>query len=429
MRRFFILALCFLSAAAHPAHARQWTLRECIEYARTNNIQVRSAQLNQAAAEETLLQAQASRFPTLNASSSQNMSVTNGMDPYYSGNYAIQSGVTLYSGGRIINNIRQAEINALAGEYDIDAARNTIEVQVTQAYLNILYAKENVTTSQNNVESSKAQWERAQAMYEEGSISLSEYAQMESQYSSDIYQLAVNESSLAQYTLNLKQLLELGLEEDFAVFYPEIGDENVVAALPSVADVYSVAEDILPDMKSGRLSIEAAKLSENIAASSGIPSVSASASMSTRNVYGSGRSFTDQIADNFGGGVGLTLSIPIINGRSVKTSKAKAKIQTQQATLNYASSQKNLLSTLEGLYQDVVSAQSRYQAAQKKLKSAELSYTLASEKYNEGMVNPVELLTEKNTYLAAQQELLQAKYQAILCRQLLNFYQGIPIEL
>ena len=76
-----------------------------------------------------------------------------------------------------------------------------------------------------------------------------------------------------------------------------------------------------------------------------------------------------------------------------------------------------------------MSAQSRYQAAQKKLQSAELSYNLVSEKYNEGMIDPVELLTEKNTFIAAQQELLQAKYQAILCRQLLNFYQGIPIEI
>ena len=429
MRRIFIVALYSLMLTSMTAEARQWTLRECIDYARTNNIQVQSAQLNQAAAEETLLQAQASRFPTLNASSSQNISLQNGVKPYYTGNYALQSGVTLYNGGRIANNIRQAEINALAGEYDIDAARNNIEVAVTQAYLNILYAKESVTTSQNNVEAARAQWERAKSMYEEGSISLSEYAQMESQYSSDVYQLAVNESSLAQNTLNLKQLLELGLNEDFAVFYPEIGDENVVAALPSVAEVYNVAEEILPDMKSGRLGIEAAKLNEDIASAAGIPSVSASASVSTRNIYNLSRSFADQLGDNVAGGVGLTLSIPIVNGRSVKTTKAKAKIQTQQAALNYASSQKNLLSTLEGLYQDVISAQSRYKAAQKKLQSAELSYNLVSEKYNEGMVNPVELLTEKNTYLAAQQELLQAKYQAILCRQLLNFYQGIPIEI
>ncbi|MBR3031248.1 MAG: TolC family protein [Bacteroidales bacterium] len=429
MRRIFHLAICFLLCAAPQANARQWTLRQCIDYARANNLQVKNAQLNQALAEESLLQAQASRFPTLNASSSQNIAFSLDADPRYNGNYAIQSGVTLFNGGRISNNIRQAEINAQAGEYDIDAARNDIEVAVTQAYLNILYAKENVTTSQNNVESAKAQWERAKAMYDEGSISLSEYAQMESQYSSDVYQLTSSESSLAQYTLNLKQLLELGLDEDFEVFYPEIGDENVVAPLPSVAQVYKVAEEILPDMKSGRLGIESAKLSEDIAAAAGVPSISASASMSTANIYGLDLPFPDQLRENLGAGAGVTLSIPIINNRTVKTQKAKARIGTQQAELRYANSQKSLLSTLEGLYQDVVSAQSRYQAALKKLQSAELSYTLVSEKYNEGMIDPVELLSEKNIYIAAQQELLQAKYQAILCRQLLNFYQGIPIEI
>jgi len=429
MSRIFYIASCILSCLCLEANARQWTLRECIDYARTNNIQVQNAQLNQALAEETLLQAQAARYPTLNASSSQNAAFTHGVNPIYNGNYALQSGVTIYNGGRISSSIRQAELNAQASGYDIEAARMDIEVAVTQAYLNILYAKEKVTTARNNSESSKAQWERAKAMYEEGSISLSEYAQMESQYSSDLYQQTSSESSLAQLTLNLKQLLELGLEEEFEVFYPEIGDEEVVTALPTVAEVYNVAEEMLPDMKSGRLGIESAKLSEEIAASAGIPSISASASVSTANVYGGVTSFTDQLKNNLGAGVGLTLSIPIINNRSVRTSKAKAKLQTQQAALSYASSQKNLVSTLEGLYQDVVSAQSRYQAAQKKLQSAELSYTLVNEKYNEGMINPVELLTEKNTYVAAQQELLQAKYQAILSLQLLNFYQGIPIEL
>ncbi|MBR5736326.1 MAG: TolC family protein [Bacteroidales bacterium] len=429
MRRIHFLSFCLILCTCLQANAKQWTLRECIDYARSNNLQVKNAQLAQAVAEETLLQAQASRFPTLNASSSQNMSFQYGGDPAYNGNYAIQTGVTLFNGGRIVNNIRQAEINAIAGEYDIDAAKNDIEVAVTQAYLNILYAKENVTTAQNNLESARAQWERAREMYGEGSISLSEYAQMESQYSSDMYQLAVSESSLAQYTLNLKQLLELGLDEDFEVFYPEIGDEKVIAALPSVGEVYKVAEDILPNMRSGRLGIDAAKLSEDIAAAAGIPSISASASMQTGNIYGVEMPFTDQLRDNLGAGVGVTLSVPIVNNRSVKTAKAKARLNTQQAELSYANSQKNLLSTLEGLYQDVVSAQSRYQAALKKLQSAELSYNLVSEKYNEGMIDPVELLTEKNTYIAAQQELLQAKYQAILCRQLLNFYQGIPIEI
>jgi outer membrane protein len=39
------------------------------------------------------------------------------------------------------------------------------------------------------------------------------------------------------------------------------------------------------------------------------------------------------------------------------------------------------------------------------------------------------LLTAKNTLLAAQQQVLQAKYGAVLNLKLLNFYQNIPITL
>ena len=57
------------------------------------------------------------------------------------------------------------------------------------------------------------------------------------------------------------------------------------------------------------------------------------------------------------------------------------------------------------------------------------SYDLIQEQFNLGMKNTVELLTEKNNLLNAQQETLQAKYMAILNAQLLRFYQGEGIQL
>ena len=65
----------------------------------------------------------------------------------------------------------------------------------------------------------------------------------------------------------------------------------------------------------------------------------------------------------------------------------------------------------------------------RKLKSTQISYNLISEQFNLGMKNTVELLTEKNNLLQAQQEQLQAKYMAILNTQLLKFYQGDKLAL
>lgn len=104
-------------------------------------------------------------------------------------------------------------------------------------------------------------------------------------------------------------------------------------------------------------------------------------------------------------------------------------MQIQTAELNYTQAQKDLLNTIEGLYLDAVSGQSKYRAAKDKLTSSELSYTLVQEQYALGMRNTVELTTEQNNYANAMQELLQAKYTALLSVKLLNFYQGKEITL
>lgn len=76
---------------------------------------------------------------------------------------------------------------------------------------------------------------------------------------------------------------------------------------------------------------------------------------------------------------------------------------------------------------DAWSSQLQYTAAKEKLKSTQESFNLVSEQFNFGMKNTVELLTEKNNLLSAEQEVLQAKYMAILNIQLLRFYSGQEI--
>lgn len=436
--RSTILTLALALAATASAQANNpegWTLNQCIGYARENNIQVQQAMITKENSDEELLQAKAQALPTLSASSGQTVSFSKVQDTEgdynlkgaYNGNYGLNSSMTLYNGGRLKNNLELQKIYNDAYAYDILDQQNDIEIAVTQAYLNILYAKETVTTAENTLQASQAQKERAEEMYNDGAISLSEYAQFESQYSADNYSLVNAKNNLQQYILNLKQLLELGLDEEFNVSFPDLDDNDVMKLVPSVEEVYNTAIEVMPDMQASRLDIQAAELNEKIAKASGLPSISASASLGTANASGS--NYFNQLSNRVNGSAGITLSIPIVNGRSARTTVAKAKNSTRQTELSYQSAQKNLLSTIESLHQDAVGAQSRYQAAKTKLSSAELSYNLTCEKFNEGMVNAVEMLTEKNTYTAAQQELNQSKYQAILSTALLTFYMDQPIEL
>ena len=223
-----LLGLMSALSAAGQTSGQGWTLRQCIDYARENNIQVQSSQVSLQSARVDLQQAKADRTPTLGFTTSQNVihqkkeNENFSSDGTYSGNYALNAGLTLYNGGKLKHSLRQQQIVNRSKEYEVEVARNDIEIAVTQAYLEILYANETVKTNAQTVESSAAQMERSKALLEAGSIARSDYAQMEAQYSSDCYQLTVSENDLAQARLQLKQLLELGIDSTFDVVFPEI---------------------------------------------------------------------------------------------------------------------------------------------------------------------------------------------------------------
>ena len=320
--------------------------------------------------------------------------------------------------------MRQQEALVRGGQYDVNKAENDIEIAVTQYYLEILYANEALTIARQTLEVSQAELARAEELCKAGSISVSDLAQIKAQRSSDNYQVTVAENSLAQARLDLKQLLELGLDEPFEVSFPELSDSQVLLPVPTLASVYRTALETMPEIQSSRTGIEAAELEEKIASAARLPTVSLSAGIGTGNFSGSGISFGNQLDRKFNQSAGLSISVPIFSNRQASSSIARAKLQTVSARLELTAAEKELLKTVESLHQDVVSAQSRYRAAEDQTEATRQSYELVSKQFDAGMKNTVELLTEKNNYLSAQREQLQAKYQAILSLKLLNFYRG-----
>jgi Outer membrane protein len=262
-----------------------------------------------------------------------------------------------------------------------------------------------------------------------GSITHSEYAQVEAQYSSDKYNLVQAQSSYESYKLQLKQLLELDYDEDIDIVFPEINDEDILLFIPSKYEVYRRSLNIMPEVANSKLNIQLANLSKSSAKAGYLPTVSVTGSMGTGNIFNNSPSFATQIGRNFNQSIGLTLSVPIFDNKQNKSNVKKAELDIQTAQLDLIDTEKTLLKTIETLYQDAVSGQSKYRAAKDQVKSSELSYQLVLEQYSLGMRNTVELTTEKNNYANALQSLLQAKYTALLSLKLLNFYQGQELTL
>jgi outer membrane protein len=399
------------------------------------NIQIKKSKIALEESREDTKTARAAMFPSLSFSSNHSLVTTplnnvgEGNRSSYSGNYGFNSELTVYDGGKRTKAIEQSGIQNRIKELSISQAEKDIRIAITQNYIQILYAYESVKTNQSTVDLSLAQLNRAKELLKAGSKSKSDVAQLESQYSTDKYQLVVAETTLNDYKLQLKQLLELGGNEEMDLLLPELQNNNVLLPLPDKMAVYTTALGIMPEIESSKLNTQSANMDVSIAKAGYMPTISLSAGVGTSHTTGTNFTFGQQVKNGWNNSIGLSLNVPIFNNRKTKSAVQKAKLQVMDSELSELNEQKTLFKTIETIYLDAVSSQNRFKAATEKLQSTKTSYELINEQFNLGMKNTVELLTEKNNVLSAQQEVLQAKYMTILNIQLLKFYQGEQITL
>ena len=424
---------------------KQWTLRDCIDYALEHNITIQRNRISAESAQEDVKTAKADFLPSLSGNISQRVVnrpnsargtiisgdniTTSESKTSYNGSYGIDANWTVYNGSKRVNTVKQQKLNNRIAELNVDESENSIEESITQLYVQILYSAEAVKVNESTLEVSRKEFERGQELFNVGSIASSDLAQLEAQVSSDNYQLVTSQATLQDYKLQLKQLLELDGDIEMDLYLPQLSDSNVLIPLPEKDDVYNTALSLRPEIEAGKLNVESSDLSIKMARAGYLPTLNLSAGIGSTNANGSDFSFSEQVKQNWNNSLGVTVSVPIFNNRQTKSAVQKAKIQKQNSELDLLDNQKNLYKTIEGLWLDANSAQQRYVAAIEKLRSTQTSYDLIQEQFNLGMKNTVELLTEKNNLLNAQQETLQAKYMAILNTQLLKFYQGEQITL
>lgn len=422
-----------------------WTLQGCIDYAIKHNITIQKNRVSAASTAVDLKTANSARQPSLSFSTSQDLTnrpyqesastvsgtqvITTSNKNSYTGNYELSASMTLYNGGIIKKTIQKEQLNTKIANLAVNTSEKSIEESISNIYVQILYAVETVKTDEGTLKVSEVELERGRQMLKSGSLNSADVATFESNVSTDRYQLVVDQSTLADYKLQLKQLLELDGEEDMNLSIPELDNSNILQPLPAKSDVYAAALSMRPEIESKKLSVEASDLGISIAKAAYLPTISLNAGSNVYNMSGSDYSFAKQLKNSWNNTIGLSVSIPILDKRQTKSAIEKAQLAKQTSLLDLQDEQKTLYKTIESLWLNANSAQQRYVAAQQKYKSSETSFNLVKEQFNLGLKNILELLTQKNTLSSSQQQMLQAKYMVILNAQLLKYYEGEKISL
>ena len=425
--------------------ARQWSLKDCIDYALANNIQLQKAKVQQLSALEDIKQSQSALLPSLSLSTSQNVSYNPWPEQgsamiagnkvqadvkkvYYNGSYSLSGNWTVWNGGQNTNTVKLNKLAAEQARLDSAVTANNVLEQIAQLYVQILYSDEAISVTKESLKTSQANEERGKTMVSVGKMSKADLAQLTAQRAEDEYSIVEAESNLRNYKRQLKQLLQIADNDEFDVVIPSTTDEMALKDVPALNDVYAASLTQRPEIQNAKLGIESSDLSVKIAKAGKLPTVGLNAGISTSTTSMNSNGWGNQMKNNFTVGGGVSVSIPLFDNRKTKTSVNKAMLQKESYLLDLQDKQTTLYSTVENYWLQAVNNQNKFKAARVSTESAQASYELLSEQFNQGLKNIVELMMGKTHLLQAQQNELQSKYLAILNLNMLDFYRTGEIK-
>jgi outer membrane protein len=415
----------------------QWSLRDCCEYAVANSITVKQKEKAVEKQGYSLSTARNSRLPNLSGTASQNFSFGRGLteDNIYANtntsntSLQLQTAVPIFTGFQIPENIKLNRLNLEAVTADLEKAKNDIRMEVAKAYVQILYDQEISAVAHRQVGIDSLQVVRLQAFVQNGRASEAELSRQKATMASSQLTATQADNNTRLAILTLTQLLELTTPEGFQIATPTEEEMLHIADLSLTLpdQVYNEALSVKPEIHAQELRLKGSEHSINIARAGHYPKLNFSAGLGTNYYTTSGfpsNSFGDQIKNNFSQFIGLNLTIPIFDRFSVRNNIRSAKVDRENQRLTLDNTKKKLYKEIQQVYYNALNAQAKENSSRQAVASSKDAFELTQAKYENGKANITEFNEAKNTYMKSESDLVQARYEHLYQRALLEFYRG-----
>lgn len=437
----FLAASATVSANTHamssaPEAGTEWTLADCINYALDNNIEIKKQMLNVETDEVNEKQAKLNFIPSLGVGSSYSYSFGRASDPttnQFNDNFSSLSAsasasTTLFAGMQKHHSLKIAQLTLQSTVLDSEKAQNDLSLTIVAAYMDVLLAEENVAIYEASLETQRLQVEETQKKVDAGKSTISDLLQMQSDYAETEYQLIAYRNSRTLAYFMLCQHLEIRDYESFRIVSPERFSTQA-GSLPASKDEILESAMELPQVRSSIVNMDLAERNIRLAKSSYWPTLSFSLG------YGSsfsnaqkGYNFSDQIKDNKGGSLGLSLNIPIFNSLQIRNNVTKSRISYRMAEYNYQSTVKQLNEDVERAYIDAQGALAQFNSSGKNTVTSEEAFRTVEQKYRLGAATPVDYNKALTSMITAKSQFVQSKYTYMLKLRILEFYMGKPLN-
>lgn len=470
---FPILCLSSLLASAQ----NKWDLKRSVEYALINNISVKQQDIQARLAELTHYQSKFGRYPSANIGTSIGLNTGRSIDRttnqfttqsiFYTG-ISFQTGVDLFNFFSKQNTIAGNRYEAEASKVAVEKIKNDIALNVAAAYLQALLTMEQVHVVEIQIKQTSAQLSNTRKLVDVGSIPELNAAELEAQLARDSSALITAKASVTQSVLLLKALLNVDPGAPFEVETPAIEKipvEPISELQPE--QVYQLAVMNLPQQKVNSLRLKSAQKYVEAARGAMYPSVSLSASLQTNysnlksnpqflgssitgfNPIGIGKisgdtvlapvivpryrfyasPFGTQISDNFSNGVGINISVPLFNGLLARTSYKRAKLNVSSFELQRDQDILTLKQNIFTAYTDATTTLQKFNASKKSVEAAQKANDFARKRYDIGLLNSLDLITNQNNLFRARIDVISAQFDYVFKLKVLEFYKGQGLKL
>lgn len=431
------LAAAVITAAV-PANAQDtegWTLDKCVDYAMEHNTDIATGQIDVESGKISLNTARMSRLPDLSASLGSNVYFgrSPSRDASYidnsqiSGSLGVSLSVPVYQGMRIKHEIDKAKIDFEAATQNLALARKNISLNIASLFLQAMYDKEMVSIAKSQLELSTSQLEQSEGQYESGRVPLNEVVRNESLVAADEATLTQNENSYALSLLDLRQAMNLP-DSVFLSPVMDIRDIPRIEEIPALSQIYDQSVRLHPSIKYAEASLQSSMIALKTAKSAYQPSVHFSAGYGnsvysnltdpTMNTSG----FWEQLRNNGNEYIGLSISIPIFSGNSVRNNVKLSRLNVSRQELLLSEAQKSLKKEIEQAYYGAMAAYSTLNSAQKALEAAQLAFENEKASMESGRSDIYDYANAKAEVEQAQATLARSKYDYILRVKILRFY-------
>lgn len=446
MKKYIISACLLLSVFSIQAQDK-WTLRQCIDYAIKNNIEIKQQDVAVQSAEVDLSTSRNSRLPNLNASAGYDlgfgraMTMSNSSEKISSSSssfsFGASSSMPLFTGFRISNEIAGKELDLKAAMANLEKAKENMELQVTSYYLDILFKKEILKVYQEQAALTQRQVEKTQFLVESGKVAASQLYDIKAQLANDELNITNSQNDLDLSLLNLSQLLNLQTDNlAFDIAEPHIGDvimDNISSIVPP-RHIYETAIAIKPHVKEYEYKLASSKKNLKVAQSGYWPTLDLGLNYSASAYFindskVNNRGFFGQYKDSQREAIGITLSIPIFNRFQTRNQVRTARLSIQNSELALDNMKLSLYKEIQQAYQSAIAAQAKYTSTEKSLAAATESFKYAKEKYEVGKSSVYEYNEANTKLISSKSEQVQAKYDFLFRAKILDFYSGKEIDI